>query len=189
MGNHLSRLGLLTNTMINLPPFSGCWENQAGKCWHLPAKGSPNKGWLFPSSREESGAHLFKRLTQNHTLNKKKNQASSLSLPSPGPAITSGEPIAIRGGAVCFYTKWSRQLCFCSFSCFSPHSEAYQCHSLMTLVKMREASVQLLEIELNDIELSPLSVCLTVAAPQALCLLLSCQYGKSGAGFLSFGVK
>ena len=59
----------------------------------------------------------------------------------------------------------------------------------MTLVKMREASVQLLEIELNDIELSPLSVCLTVAAPQALCLLLSCQYGKSGAGFLSFGVS
>lgn len=130
--------------MIYLPPFSACWENQAGECWHLPAKGSPNKGWLFPSYREESGAHLFKRPTQNHTLNKKKNQASSLSLPSPGPAITSGEPIAVRGGAVYFYIKWSRQLCVCSFSCFSPHSEACQCHSLMTLVKISEASVQML---------------------------------------------
>ena len=135
MGNHLSRLGLLTHTMINLPPFSGCWENQAGECWHLPAKGSPNKGWLFPSYREESGAHLFKWLMQNHTLTKKKNQASSLSLPPPGPAITSGEPVAIRGGAAYFYIKWPRQLCFCSFSCSSPHDEACQCHSLMTLVR------------------------------------------------------
>ena len=41
---------------------------------------------------------------QNHTLSRRKNQHSNLSLPSPGPASTPEESIAMRG-AVYLYIK------------------------------------------------------------------------------------